>query len=63
MKADMAVTDLDEGEAALLHFRGRSVADQAERARHPAAQRPNDAGSRPSHAFQQTAAVHRRRAE
>src|SRR5215467_4181896 len=62
MEADMAVADLHESKAVLLHFRGGGITDKAERARNAAAQTPNDAGAGPSHAFQQAAAVQRRRA-
>src|SRR5580700_4943114 len=51
MKADMAVTNLNESKRALRRLGGGSPADQAERAWHPAAQGPNDARSCPGHAF------------
>src|SRR6516162_3250521 len=57
VKADMAVADLQKGEAARLRFCGRGRAEQAERTWHPAAYRPQHAGPRPGHAFQYSAAV------
>ena len=62
MKADMAVTNLNESKRALRRLRGGSPADQAERAWHPTTQGPNNARSCPSHALQQAAAIHLRRA-
>jgi hypothetical protein len=46
VEADVAVTDLHEGEASLLNFRRGSFTDQAGRSRHTAAQTPNDSGAR-----------------
>jgi hypothetical protein len=63
MKANMAVTNLNESKRALRRLGGGSPADQAERAWHPAAQGPNDARPRPGHALQQAAAIHLRRAD
>src|SRR5437870_5823624 len=63
VEADMAVADLHESKLALWSLGGGSIADQTERARHAAAQGPNDTGTRPGHALQQTAAVHVRRAQ
>ncbi|HEX3524244.1 MAG TPA: hypothetical protein VHT52_19410 [Stellaceae bacterium] len=63
VEADMAVADLHKSEGGLRRLGGLRPADQAERARHPAAQGPNDAGARPRHALQQAAAVHVRPAQ
>src|SRR5262249_8266208 len=52
VEAHMAVADLQEGEAGGLRH---GLADKAERGRHAARHRPQDAGSGPGHAFQHLA--------
>ena len=55
VEADMAVADLDEGEP-VARRRSECLA-QSQSARNPARDRPDDAGTGPSHAFEETAAV------
>jgi uncharacterized protein (DUF1800 family) len=57
-KADVAVADLDKAERG-LGCRGGLAAEEVERARYAAAQRPYDAGSSPNHTFQGLAAIER----
>ena len=56
VEADMAVADLQEGERRPPPC-GMRLADQAERARHAARDRPEHAGAGPGHAFQHLAAA------
>ena len=51
VEADMAVADLQEGEAVAASC-GLRLSDQAERARHAAGDRPEHAGAGPGHAFE-----------
>jgi hypothetical protein len=57
-EADMAVADLQEGEA--RRFRGQSVAKQAQGFRHTARQRPQHPGPRPDHTFERAPSAYAR---
>src|SRR5512132_3044879 len=52
LEADVAIAQLDEGEAAGRGFRSLGLADEAGAARNAAAHRPQDAGAGPRHALE-----------
>jgi hypothetical protein len=57
VEADMTVADLQKGEITRRGLCGHRLADEAERARHAAADSPENPGACPGHALQQAAAV------
>ena len=57
VKSEMRIADLHEGEFAFRGFGGTGVAYQPNGARYAAAYRPDNAGPRPRHAFQEAATI------
>src|SRR3954471_21429788 len=60
VEPEMRVADLHKGKLFIDQCGSGGAADRPERARYAAAYRPENAGTGPGHAFQQTAAAHAR---